>query len=562
RGILFLIFFVWILSQLYIRIKLRVVDTKTAILFAVLAGLFIPILNLLEWAYANINTIQKPGVFDFFLQLIEMGFMAAFLSMAFFMITAIGDSIIRQHWIEKIRTIDLIRIGHLFNLPVGLAFIRSVSYGFIIAALFSLLFLILPGSFLTVAQSFNSDTTYLAPISEILMVLFISFAVVQTILMILMGRLSGTYKSTFVIAVSAGVIFALMSPVQFGFGPLHIEMLLLFLIGAVFGIIFVKTDGLTTLLTYFMFVLIIRTSDGWVLSHSPDTASFYSVLLIIVAFIIIGYIGIYKGKSIRELPRYVPGYIDDLAQEERIKQELKIARGVQESFLPVRTPKIQKLDLAGICIPAYETGGDYYDFIPMNDDKLAVAIGDVSGKGIQAAFYMTFIKGVLHALCKENETSLSLLSRVNELFTNNAPRGTFISLIFGVLNSRTGEFVFSRAGHNPLFHYRARYNKVEMIRPDGIGIGMTDQETFIKNIKEAKLKLEKGDILVLFTDGITEANNLEGEQYGDKRLSKFMESCKKETSKEIMYKIIDDVKTYSKDTQQHDDMTLVVIKME
>lgn len=562
RAILGLILFIWLLAQLYIRIKLRVIDTKSAILLAVLAGFFIPIISLIEWIYTNMNSIESPDFLSFFFQLLSMGFSAAFLSTGFFIITAVGDSLIRQHWIEKIRSLDLIRIGHMFNIPVGIAFIRSVSVAFIFAYLFSLLLLVLPGSYISLEDTFRSDTTYLAPVVEIVIILFTSFAVIQTVFMIVIGRLSDRTQKTAVMGITGGIIFSLMGPLQLGFGPVVFEFILMFAAGFGFGILFAKTDALTTFLSLFLFVMIVVTADGWVLSNSPDATIFYYALLIIAAFLVVGYIGVYRGGSIRELPRYVPDYVDELAQEERIKQELQIARGVQESFLPVRTPRIQKLDLAGICIPAYETGGDYYDFISINDDKLAVAIGDVSGKGIQAAFYMTFIKGVLHALCKENESSISLLSKVNDLFLQNAPRGTFISLIFGVLNSRTGEFVFSRAGHNPLFHYHAKNKKVEEVRPDGIGIGMADRETFLNNIKESKLQLEKDDILVLFTDGVVEANDATGNQFGDSRLQKAIESCEKHSSEEIMYNIVNSVKTFSDGTQQHDDMTLVVIKME
>lgn len=562
RAILGLILFIWLLAQLYIRIKLRVIDTKSAILLAVLAGFFIPIISLIEWIYTNMNSIESPDFLSFFFQLLSMGFSAAFLSTGFFIITAVGDSLIRQHWIEKIRSLDLIRIGHMFNIPVGIAFIRSVSVAFIFAYLFSLLLLVLPDSYISLEDTFRSDTTYLAPVVEIVIILFTSFAVIQTVFMIVIGRLSDRTQKTAVMGITGGIIFSLMGPLQLGFGPVVFEFILMFAAGFGFGILFAKTDALTTFLSLFLFVMIVVTADGWVLSNSPDATIFYYALLIIAAFLVVGYIGVYRGASIRELPRYVPDYVDELAQEERIKQELQIARGVQESFLPVRTPRIQKLDLAGICIPAYETGGDYYDFISINDDKLAVAIGDVSGKGIQAAFYMTFIKGVLHALCKENESSISLLSKVNDLFLQNAPRGTFISLIFGVLNSRTGEFVFSRAGHNPLFHYHAKNKKVEEVRPDGIGIGMADRETFLNNIKESKLQLEKDDILVLFTDGVVEANDATGNQFGDSRLQKAIESCEKHSSEEIMYNIVNSVKTFSDGTQQHDDMTLVVIKME
>ncbi|MDZ7695106.1 MAG: PP2C family serine/threonine-protein phosphatase [Balneolaceae bacterium] len=129
--------------------------------------------------------------------------------------------------------------------------------------------------------------------------------------------------------------------------------------------------------------------------------------------------------------------------------------------------------MAAICKPAYETGGDYYDFIQLDDHRIAVAIGDVSGKGIQAAFYMTFTKGILHTLCRETESPAEVLKKANRLFYENARRGTFISLIYGIVDLRKKTFRFARAGHNPILHYAAQSQTMDLLQPSGIGLGLT-----------------------------------------------------------------------------------------
>jgi phosphoserine phosphatase RsbU/P len=294
------------------------------------------------------------------------------------------------------------------------------------------------------------------------------------------------------------------------------------LIGFALSLIYIFRDFLTTVLSYFVFHLLLVTSDGWLMEASPDIMIFYPAAGIIIIFLSFGFVAVTRGKSVKELPKYVPEYIEDLAQEERIKQELQIARKVQQSFLPVSKPDLEGLDLAATCIPAYETGGDYYDFIRLDDHRVAITVGDVSGKGFQAAFYMTFIKGVLHALCQEYESTVPILRKANRLFRQNARKGTFISLIFGVIDLKKNEFIFSRAGHNPLFYYREKENVIQTIKPNGLAIGMTDGELFESNISETKLALNRGDMLILFTDGIVEAVNDNGDQYGDHRLERMI----------------------------------------
>ena len=560
RVLLVIVFGFWLIILLYIRVRLRVIDIKSAILFAVLAGFAVPVFLILQWLYNQMMIPGTPGAIDIIWLITIVGLSAAFVSLIFFTITVIGESVTRQNWIEKIRTMDLIRIGHLFNLPVGVVFIHSVSFGLILAAVWSAAYWLLPNAYISVGETFFSDGTYLAPLVRIVSIFFLCFITIQAVFLVLIGQLSGWTKNNFLKVICAVAVFGILFPVLVDTGPALESVVLNGLIGLGLSIIYIFRDFLTTMLSYFVFSLLLITADGWLMTASPDSMIFYPALGVIMVFLIFGFVAISRGKSVKELPKYVPEYIEDLAQEERIKQELQIARKVQQSFLPVRKPDLEGLDLAAICIPAYETGGDYYDFIRLDEHRVAITVGDVSGKGFQAAFYMTFIKGVLHALCQEYESTVPILRKANRLFRENARRGTFISLIFGVINLKKNEFNFSRAGHNPLFYYREEDNVIQTIKPNGLAIGMTDGKLFENNIIETNIELRKGDILILFTDGIVEAVNNNGDQYGDHRLERMIYFHHTKSAEEMVDQIINDVEKFTDGAKQHDDMTLLVIK--
>ncbi|MEX2600938.1 MAG: PP2C family protein-serine/threonine phosphatase [Balneolaceae bacterium] len=560
RGFVVVIFFFWLAILLYIRIRLRVIDIRPAILLAVIAGFAFPAFELLSWLHQNFGGPGNPGAVDILMLAVQISLMAAFISLAYFVVVITGDSITRQNWVSKIRTLDLVRIGHYMNRPTGVALIHAVSFGFILAAIWSALQWVFPVSYLTVPDAFVADQTYLAPLTHLGHHLLLCFFIIQIIYLILIGQVSSYSKSGFVTVTASVLVFGLMAPEAVSAGPAGVEIVFSGAIGLILGLIYHYRDFLTTFLTFFIFTVLITTSQGWLVINSPDASVFYPAAGILFVFLIVGYLGITRGKSVRELPKYVPDYIEELAQEERIKQELQIARKVQQSFLPISKPELPGLDLGAVCIPAYETGGDYYDFIQIDRDRYAITIGDVSGKGFQAAFYMTFIKGVLHALCRDLKSTSSVLVSANELLFENVRRGTFISLIFGVIDLKNGLFTFSRAGHNPLLHYQKNEDRLRVIRPDGLALGMTRDEAFKNNLYEESLQLEKGDLLVLFTDGIVEAVSADRQFYGDKRLHRLLKHHHEKSSEEIVSHIIQDVQEFAQEAKQHDDMTLLVIK--
>lgn len=561
RVISILIGVFWIVILLFVRFRMRLIDMKAAILVAVLAGIISPFLLFMQILNNHIQSFGELTFLSILTMLIPAGITAAMVSIVFFSVTAISDSITRKVWSDKLRTIDLFRIGQISNQPIGGTLVRGIPYGFIILIFWFLSLYVLPDTFLSVSEyPFASDESYLAYITEFLNNGLVFILLAEIIFLIFVGQLRSTTRSPLLLIGLPAVLLGIIHPFPFEAGDIQTELISGTAIGLVSGWIYYKEDFLTTFIALAVFGSAVTTASGWLTNNSPDSIVFYSFILFILAGFTYGTVNLMRGTKAKELPNFVPEYIQELAHEDRIKQELQIARKVQESFLPVKTPIVEGLDIAAICKPAYETGGDYYDFIELDEASYAIAIGDVSGKGIQAAFYMTFTKGILHTLCNDFRSTVEVLNKANKLFRQNANRGTFISLIFGIISPGGKSFTFSRAGHNPLLYFEEKTKSLKEFKPAGYAIGMVGEEVFNNHIAEQKITLSKGDILVLFTDGVVESVSKTNKIYGDSRLYNLIEKNHKKTAQQIIKQIEADLNIFEKESEQHDDMTMIVIK--
>ncbi len=561
RAIVFL-FVLATIILFYFRIRSRAIDTKPALVVGVVAGLAIPALIFLqEW---NTTSLFSSSVetSDLLSMALQMGFSGAFASIGFFAVFAVGDSLMRQYWPDKLYGYDFLRQGMFFNKPIGETILRSVVLAFILCGVWSTGLFLFPDLYLEVNRTFLQYQAAWSPIYLFINSGWFSFIMIVGVFAVVGTQIYGFYKNSWVSALIIAVGLMLMTPVLQPMGPAGQEFIFSAILGIALALIFLRWDILTTLFTHFLFVLMIEASSGWIIGGSPDLYIFVIFCGFLLFNVIAGILFITTGRERQSLPRFVPEYVEELAQEERIKQELQIAREVQQSFLPVATPEFQHLDLAAICKPAHETGGDYYDFVRLDDHRVAVTIGDVSGKGIQAAFYMTFIKGILHSLCREIDSPAEILKKTNRLFFENAPRGTFISLVYGILDLKKQTFYFARAGHNPILKVNAQKNDdVIEFRPKGIGIGLTQGPSFDQNIEEVELELDEDDLLVLYTDGIVEALNESHKFYGTQRLNRLLHNHKHESAANLLSILSKDIYTYIGDAKQHDDMTIVVMKL-
>ncbi len=251
---------------------------------------------------------------------------------------------------------------------------------------------------------------------------------------------------------------------------------------------------------------------------------------------------------------------EQLAEKERLKHELEIARRIQLASLPQTTPKISGMDISGISIPAAEVGGDYFDYLNGISDTMTVIVGDVSGKGTSAALYLFKIQGILRSLYAFGLTPRELFIRANQLLYRDLEKKSFVTAIGGFFETNKHRLILARAGHLPLFYYQSMGKKVEKITPKGLGLGLDKQDIFSAEIEEKTIKYNKGDVFVFITDGIVEALSVDGREFGEENLIKVLEHNYSENAKNIRDKIISEVNRFSANTLQHDDQTVVVVK--
>jgi len=560
NGLIFLFCLAGIII-FFFRIRARAIDAKPALVVAILGGIASAVVMLLS-LIPQFNFFSDPnnptiGI----VLLIGVGISGAAASLAFFVFSAIGDSITRQHWPEKLRIYDYLRQRMIFNKPVGYMVVRSIFLAFILAGILTLMLRLIPGLYIDVTRIFLVEQAFWPPLYLMLYNGWTALGIILGIFLVLGGQAYGQTKNK--VVTSAIMVFAciIVTPIIGNYGPVAQEVVIAAVIGVALVLIYLQWDAMTLLLSYFLFLGLVRTSTGWLVEGSMDGYIFILYMVATGTLFIFGLWASLRGEDARALTEYIPDYVEELAQEERIKQELQIAREVQQSFLPVKTPEFKHLELAAICKPAYETGGDYYDIIKLDDNRLAVTIGDVSGKGIQAAFYMTFVKGILHSLCREIESPVELLKKTNHIFFDNAPRGVFISLVYGIIDLDKQEFHFARAGHNPILHVHTLTGRVQELQPDGLGIGLTNGGSFDDNIEEMSITIGGEDLLILYTDGIVEALNKNHTFYGSDRFNNLLGRQGNASAADVLQAIAEDVNSYIGDARQHDDMTMVVIKL-
>jgi phosphoserine phosphatase RsbU/P len=247
-----------------------------------------------------------------------------------------------------------------------------------------------------------------------------------------------------------------------------------------------------------------------------------------------------------------------MKQKERLEQEMHTAAEIQAKLLPRNVPIIAGLELAGLMEPAKDVGGDYYDFVPLPDGTLLICIGDVSGKGVPAGLIMASARSMIRSLAPRIESTRELIGALNELLSDDLDMDMFMSLLVLRYDPVSGVFSYTGAGHEHLIVYRKSKDACDAIKAGGVVLGVTSD--IDKYLSEDEIELEKDDMIILYTDGITEAFDKDREQY---QLERLVESAKLHASKDAekcLQGIFDDVMAYAGRTPQSDDITLVTLK--
>ena len=242
-------------------------------------------------------------------------------------------------------------------------------------------------------------------------------------------------------------------------------------------------------------------------------------------------------------------------ETEKIQSQIKFASEIQQRLLPQKNPDCENYEIVGINIPCHQVGGDYYDFIEINPERLGVVIADVSGKGVGPGLYMTGLRGWLYREIHPEHNIETMAANLNDFIHGDTKINDFISFFYGELYKESGEIKYINAGHNPPIII-SKDKKVHHLETCGLCLGMFPSEKY-----EIKSKnLEPGDIAVLFTDGIIESRNIKDEEFTEEGLIKLLKKHTKSTASEILEAICSEVKAFASGVDQFDDMTVVIIK--
>jgi len=241
--------------------------------------------------------------------------------------------------------------------------------------------------------------------------------------------------------------------------------------------------------------------------------------------------------------------------------DMKQAKHVVGKLLPSEPPHVPGFDIAHYTRPCLEVGGDYLDYLNLPQDRVAIAIADVAGKGFSAAIMMAMLREVLHIVGAKEPTPARAVATTNRLLKPDMQPGMFVTMLYGVLNPATRELTLVNAGHCPPIIWRPRLTGARVLDLRGPAIGLLNPDQFAKGIQQKTLALEPGDCLCFFTDGISEAKDLLGEEFGGQRLAQVLRDHAGQPAQEIANAIMAAVDEHTKGAAQHDDITLMILRV-
>ena len=257
---------------------------------------------------------------------------------------------------------------------------------------------------------------------------------------------------------------------------------------------------------------------------------------------------------------YIKTMQEEHTQLESIKGDLAVAREIQQAILPRIFPPFPEeaanMDIAASMNAAKDVGGDFYDFFRIDDDKIGFVIADVSGKGVPAAIFMAVSRTLIRATGIRGVTPSECISYSNDLLAKESANNMFVTVFYGIYNIKTGEVTYTNAGHNPPYLIKAGGTIEQLPLSKDIVVGALDDFQF----SEETLQLEHGETLLLYTDGVTEAINVNDEEYGEKRLEETLKDVTQQNCQQIINTVKADVKTFAGEAEQSDDITLLAIK--
>ena len=247
-------------------------------------------------------------------------------------------------------------------------------------------------------------------------------------------------------------------------------------------------------------------------------------------------------------------------EKKRLDHDLEIARDIQRILLPAEAPAINGFQISGINVPARQVSGDYFDYIHVDEDRLGVAIADVSGKGVPASLIMAICRSVLRAEAAGNPSPADVLRKVNRQLYPDIKEDMFISMAYLILDHERDGVTLARGGHDAPLLYKRQLQNVTPVKSPGMVLGIDSGNVFDRLTADFGVPLERDDCLVLYTDGVTEALNTEGDEFGLERTIEAVRASATDGAQAIVKRVIDDVRNFTGSNPQNDDITLIAIR--
>ena len=560
----------WVFALFVFALRFRASEVSIRNGLIVVALLLMLFLFFSGDTYAFLNRIFTENDFGLgrIVIAVNISLQIFFTCLGLFFVWISGESHTRDLWPLKLKVIDGIFARYLMFPDLGRAILRGFSLGFIQLGLWFLTLYVLEKTinpWMMVSDTESQLLSAFSPHFYLPPVGVFSNAGVSALLsagyayLFSISLLKKITKRTAIAVFIPWIAFsAAFSDVTI-ISPEWLTPAIGVGVGLISFLFFMRYDLATIIVGGF-----IMTAAPLIYMYFVQAETLYVVsavmgIMLLSGLFVFGWIARIKGVPLHDAA-IEPAYARNISERQRLKLELDIARRAQLQMLPQRLPDTRGLDIAALSEPARQVGGDYYDFFHLSEDLLGFAVGDVSGKGMPAALYMTLLKGSLQSGASASTTPKKLLSHINRTFFRSAERTTFVTLLYGVIDLNRGLLTFARAGHNPVLIFRQHGQEFYFLKPPGLGIGLEKGDVFDRTLAEESFALKSGDTIVLFTDGLTEARNAENEEFGEDRLTALIKSKPFHTAEELLDRIRAGYNLFTSRADPHDDLTCLVIR--
>lgn len=481
---------------------------------------------------------------------------------------AVGEAYARSQWQEKLNSIDSLFNNKFFTQNTGISLLRGGAIGFSTTMIYFIITTLVTGKdreIIQISQPFGETFQYYVPVISMVIVSLLIALVCEVIFrFFIINVVYYHWKRKWLAIVIAAVLWPIGYTI-FADYPIYssipLNLGLTLVMGIIFGWLYFKYDLLTLIAATASANLIFHALPLFASSADWHRVSLYTLIILIFIPVIQIVVSFIRKDEFKYTYEGLPKHIRRISERERMQKELEIARNVQMGLLPKNNPNIKGFDISGTCLPAKEVGGDYFDFVTLSPQKLGIAVGDVSGKGVPAAIYMTLTKGILQSHADDTVSPRLVLNKVNKLLYRNIEKNSFVSMFYAVLDIENNSLTFARAGHNPGIMINQQDGSNQELNTDGIALGLEEGTVFNEKLKEQTITLSSGDTLVFYTDGFTEAMDPMKNEFGEEKFVQLISQNREKSAQQLIDILVNSVNAFSKDTLQHDDMTVVVIKI-